>query len=40
MQICKLVFPDLPTEKDIISLKWYEIFFFFEEFISEVYEIN
>ena len=38
MQICKLVFPDLPTEKDIISLKWYEIFL--EEFISEVYEIN
>ena len=43
MQICKLVFPDLPTEKryiTCISLKWYEILFFLEEFISEVYEIN
>ena len=40
MQICKLVFSDYPQKKDIISLKWYEILSFLEEFISEVYEIN
>ena len=39
MQICKLVFPDLPTEKRyLIEMVWN--FVVLEEFISEVYEIN
>ena len=42
MQICKLIFPDLPTEKRYYLIYSYVFFFFFleEEFISEVYEIN
>ena len=32
--------PGFTTEKRYISLKWYEMCFFLEEFISEVYEIN
>ena len=32
--------PGFTHRKNIISLKWYEILFFLEEFISEVYEIN